>query len=212
MFVAIQPGSGASVTAHNFASSLSAIDKNVLILDANIRKPNQHKLMKCANESGWSNSIVNNEDITNNIIEGPIGTPSLLPFGNSNITPEILESKIFANLLSQLESRYDLVIIDAPPLLLTSESQMLTKIVDAVAIVVNAQNDKRGMVQRLQNTVKGNRAELLGIVLNKVKSSAGGYFRKNYEAFHRYSNTGKQNNASRNAAVAAMNNQSDNKA
>ncbi|QQE13009.1 polysaccharide biosynthesis tyrosine autokinase [Planctomycetota bacterium] len=212
MIVATQPGSGASVNTHNIACSLSANGKNVVILDANIRKASQHILCDTNCDLGWTDILTGHADISTAIVDGQAGDPSLLALGSGNIKPEMLESKAFRKLITDLEARYDYVIIDAPPLLLTSESQILCKYVDAVAIVVHASQDKRGMVERLQNKVRGNRAELLGIILNAVESSVGGYFKKNYEAFHRYSSDSQTSNVSRAAAVTAMQDQTDNNA
>ncbi|WP_200761291.1 polysaccharide biosynthesis tyrosine autokinase [Poriferisphaera corsica] len=213
MIVAAQPGSGASVNIHNIATSLSVNGKNVVILDANIRKPNQHILCNTNSNLGWTDLITGHGDLSNIICDSNNSEPALVPVGNTTVAPEAFESKDFRELLTNLEARYDYVIIDAPPLLLTSDSQILSKIVDAVAIVVHAAQDKRGMVERLQNKMRGNRAELLGLILNGVQSSAGGYFKKNYEAFHRYSaSANERGNASRAAAVSAMQDQTDSNA
>jgi len=58
--------------------------------------------------------------------------------------------------------------------------------VDAAIMVVRAFSEKRGMIARMMRQFESQQAELLGVILNGVQSSAGGYFRKNYEAFYRY--------------------------
>ena len=69
---------------------------------------------------------------------------------------------------------------------MTSDSQLLAKHVDAIAVVVQAGSDKRGMLMRMLNQLDGQRADVLGVILNGVKSATGGYFRKSYEEFYRY--------------------------
>jgi Mrp family chromosome partitioning ATPase len=83
-----------------------------------------------------------------------------------------------------------LILIDTAPALLTSDCQLLAKHVDAIAIVVRADADQRGMLSRMLNRLDGQRADILGIVLNGVRSAAGGYFRKSYEEFYRYNQNG----------------------
>ncbi|HEX7010998.1 MAG TPA: hypothetical protein VF184_13530, partial [Phycisphaeraceae bacterium] len=95
------------------------------------------------------------------------------------------------------ETRFDLIVIDAPPALLTSDTQVLSKHVDAMALVVRAGSDKRGMVERMVRQLDGHRADILGLVLNGVQTSAGGYMRKNYREFYRYRQNGKVGNGSR---------------
>lgn len=185
--VAAQPGSGTSTVIQNLASSLAYNGRDVLIIDANFRRPAQHKLMDCPNERGLVDVLKDDVDVNDVIVPHADMSLSLLPTGRaSDSPPELLEGAAFRGLLGQLETQYDVVLIDTPPALLTSDSQMLSKHVDAIAVIVNAGVDKRGMLSRMLSQLDGQRADVLGIVLNGVKSSAGGYFRKSYEDFYRY--------------------------
>ncbi|WP_432799126.1 polysaccharide biosynthesis tyrosine autokinase [Poriferisphaera sp. WC338] len=205
MVVATQPGSGATTTVQNIASSMAANGRNVLILDANIRRPKAHEIADITNK-GWTNAIGNNAALMQVIHAGKPGEPSILCVGNGQIRPELFESQDFKQMIDTLKEQFDYILIDAPPLLLTSEGQVLTKIIDAVTIVVNANKDQRGVVQRLQGKLKGNHADVLGIILNEVSASAGGYFKKNYQAFYKYSNeaNSQQTNTEKAEAVASM--------
>ncbi|MBB6429301.1 polysaccharide biosynthesis tyrosine autokinase [Algisphaera agarilytica] len=185
--VAAQPGSGTSTVIQNLAASLAYNGRDVLIIDANFRRPSQHKLMDCGNSRGLVDVLKDDVDVADVIVQHPDMSMSVLPTGRaSDSPPELLEGAAFRGLLGQLETEYDVVLIDTPPALLTSDSQMLSKHVDAIAVIVNAGSDKRGMLGRMLNQLDGQRADVLGIVLNGVKSSAGGYFRKSYEDFYRY--------------------------
>lgn len=188
--VAAQPGSGTSTVIQNLAASLAYNGRDVLIIDANFRRPSQHKLMDCGNSRGLVDVLKNDADVADMIVQHPDMSMSVLPTGRaSDSPPELLEGAAFRGLLGQLETEYDIVLIDTPPALLTSDSQMLSKHVDAIAVIVNAGSDKRGMLGRMLNQLDGQRADVLGIILNGVKSSAGGYFRKSYEDFYRYRQT-----------------------
>jgi len=188
--VAAQQGSGTSTVIQNLAASLAYNGRDVLIIDANFRRPSQHKLIDCGNSRGLVDVLKDDVDVADVIVQHPDMSMSVLPTGRaSDSPPELLEGAAFRGLLGQLETEYDIVLIDTPPALLTSDSQMLSKHVDAIAVVVNAGNDKRGMLGRMLNQLDGQRADVLGIVLNGVKSSAGGYFRKSYEDFYRYRQT-----------------------
>lgn len=185
--VAAQPGSGTSTVIQNLAASLAYNGRDVLIIDANFRRPSQHKLMDCGNARGLVDVLKDDIDVADVIVQHPEMSMSVLPTGRaSDSPPELLEGAAFRGLLGQLETEYDVVLIDTPPALLTSDSQMLSKHVDAIAVIVNAGSDKRGMLGRMLNQLDGQRADVLGIILNGVKSSAGGYFRKSYEDFYRY--------------------------
>jgi len=185
--VSAQPEAGTSTVVQNLATSLAYNGRNVLIIDANFRRPVQHKLMETSNERGLVDVLKDDMNVEDVVVAHPDMSLSLLPTGRAtNSPPELLEGAAFRGLLGQLETEYDVILIDAPPALLTSDSQLLSKHVDAIAVVVQAGSDKRGMLGRVLNQLDGQRADLLGIILNGVKSSAGGYFRQSYEDFYRY--------------------------
>ena len=73
---------------------------------------------------------------------------------------------------------------------MVSDSQLLANRVDAVILVIRAQRDKRGLVSRVMHQMAAVRGEFLGLVLNAVRSEAGGYFRRNYRAFYDYYHNG----------------------
>ncbi|MEM6507157.1 MAG: hypothetical protein AAF711_17090, partial [Planctomycetota bacterium] len=93
----------------------------------------------------------------------------------------------FRELLAKLEAQYDLLIIDAPPAFLTSDAQLLSRHIDAMVLVSRAQVDTRGMLQRLYRELDGQRADILGVLLNGVEASVGGYMKRNFREFHEYS-------------------------
>ncbi len=187
MVVGGQPQAGVSTVAHNLATSLAYNGRNVLIIDVNFRRPAQHRLVGISNDIGVVDVINGRATVQDAIIQLDGLSVSVLPTGGAaDEAPECLECPAFRSLLGQVEAAYDIVIIDAPPALLASESQLLAKHVDALAIVVRAMSDKRGMVERMFRRLDGHRADILGVILNGVRSSAGGYFRKNYRDFYRY--------------------------
>ena len=182
-----QPESGASSVAQNLAASLAFNGRRVLILDVNFRRPRQHELAGVANFHGLVNVLEEDAPWASAVHQVDDLSLFVLPTGEcSEAHPELLEGQAFRGLLGELETEYDLVVIDAPPALLTSDSQLLAKQVDAIAIVVRASRDPRGMVERMLRRLDGQRADVLGVVLNGVRSAAGGYFRKSYEEFYNY--------------------------
>ena len=76
--------------------------------------------------------------------------------------------------------------VDAPPAVVAGEAFVLANKVDSAVLVVRANQEQRGLVARLVNQLIDAQCELLGIVLNRPRGTAGGYFKKNYEAMARY--------------------------
>ncbi len=195
MIVGAQPKCGTTSVAHNLGASMAFNGRRTLIIDANFRRPKLHEIMGDSNTHGLIEVL--KEQCTYEQAIKPTGDLSLflLPAGNSfEAPPELLDQPAFKTVLSQLETQYDLIIIDAPPALLASDSRLLAKHVDALAIVVQAGTDKRGMIERMLREIDGQRADILGVVLNAVKSSAGGYFRKSYRDFYRYAQDNNNSN------------------
>ncbi len=185
--VAAQPASGTSTVVQNLAMSLALNGRTVLIIDANFRRPAQHKLVDVDNNRGLVDVLKESAELTEVIANHPDASLSVLPTGrSSDAPPELLEGAVFRGVLGQLETQYDMILIDAPPALLTSDSQLLSKHVDAIAVVIKAGTDKRGMLNRVLGQLDGQRADILGIILSGVQASVGGYFRKSYEDFYRY--------------------------
>ena len=185
--VSAQPESGTSTVVQNLAASLAYNGRRVVIVDANFRRPGQHSRIDASNQRGLVDVLNDRAELNDVIVRHEGLDLAVLPTGQAgDAPPELLEGAAFRGLLGRLESDYDLILIDAPPALLTSDSQLLAKHVDAIAVVVQAGSDKRGMLMRMLTQLDGQRADVLGVILNGVKSASGGYFRKSYEEFYRY--------------------------
>ena len=187
VFVGGQPGSGTTAVVHNVGSSLALNGRKVLLIDANFRRPGLHRVFGHDGEVGLQQVLQGKAEVDDVLQSCGESSLRLLPAGRvSQSMPELLEGAAFRSLLSKLETEYDAVLIDAPPALISSEAQLLAKQVDAVAVVARASRDKRGMVDRMLRELDGHRADVVGVVLNGVRASAGGYYRRAYEAFYSY--------------------------
>lgn len=187
MIVGPQPGSGVTSVVNNMALSLAFDGRKCLVIDANFRKPMQHVLFNVASGVGLADVLRGTTSFDNAVVHRADVAIDVLTAGNTaNAVPELLEGKVFAALLDECRSKYDIILIDTPPALLTGEAQIIGKQVDAALVVVRATRDKRGMVARLLRQLDGLHATVLGVILNGVRSQSGGYFGKNYKAFYKY--------------------------
>ena len=187
LVVGTQAECGTSAVVSNLASSITFQDRMVVIIDANFRRPGQCKLFGTGTTPGLAEVLRGDATLEEALVHNGDPKLDLLPAGDGSHTPpEVLESQAFRDLLNKLEEEYDVVLIDAPPALVAADARLLTKQTDAVTMVVRAKHEKRGTIGRMLTQLQGQRADLLGVILNGVQSSAGGYFRKNYQAFYRY--------------------------
>ncbi len=191
MLVGSQAKCGISAVVQNLALSMAYDGKKVLVLDANFRRPSQHTLFDITIEPGLIDVLDESVTFEEAAAKVEVAGLEILPVGRPrDAASEVFESSAFSQLLQDVRSRYDVVIIDVPPALLTSDCALMAKHVDTIAVVVRAMEDKRGMVGRMLRQLGGHRAEVLGVILNGVRTSAGGYFRKSYQEFYRYHQAG----------------------
>ncbi|MEM9413874.1 MAG: AAA family ATPase [Planctomycetota bacterium] len=185
---AAKPGAGTSSITQNLGASMAMSGRRVLVIDTNFRRPHQSDLVGAPESPGLIELLRGEQSDPAQCIHTVEGLSlSLLPAGDTvGAAPELLETPAFRDLLARLESSFDIILIDSPPALLTSEAQLLCKHVDAMVLVARARTDTRGMLQRMVGQLDGQRADILGVLLNDVLAAAGGYLRQNFREFHRY--------------------------
>lgn len=183
----VQANSGVSAVTQNLAMSAAYNNRRVVVLDANFRRPAQHELFGGEMVPGLVEVLEDSVTLDQAIFHYSKPDVDVIPTGASlEAAPELLEGPAFRNLLIELEKRYDAIFIDGPPAMLASDSNLIARQVDSIILVVRAMSEKRGMVERMLREIQAQRADFLGVILNSVRSSTGGYFRKNYQEFYRY--------------------------
>ncbi len=183
------PGDGKSIVASNLAAGLALNGRRILLVDCNFRRPEIHNIYGQPNEAGLGNIL---QDIS--AFEGavrPTQVPNLdiLPSGPkpANAT-ELLESQALIDFIERALEEYDHVIFDSGPMLVVSETVALAPRVDGVVTVVRARANSRGLLQRMRDGLRQVKAEHLGVVLNAVRSQAGGYYGRNIRSYYEYQN------------------------
>lgn len=178
------PGSGATSIVTNLAFAFAGAESRVLVIDANFRRPCLHKILGKSEGPGLGDVLARSATIDECIQRsGRPGEPDLLSAGTAaNRVFERLGAKTMSEVLEQASGQYDLVIIDVPPAVVSGDGLAIANRADASILVVKAFSEKRGLVARLRNELHDSRAEFLGVIINGVKSSAGGYFRRNIRA------------------------------
>jgi polysaccharide biosynthesis transport protein len=171
-------GEGKSEVAANLATTLAQSGKKVLLVDVNMRSPNQHHLWGMMNSMGLSNVIVDPEDLPQAIQEITQNL-SLLTSGVMPPDPlTLLESEAMTHLLQKVSQQYDYVILDGPSLVGMADAGILGKLADGVILVV-----RPGVVTSVGATaakelLRRSSSNVLGIVANGVnlKQEPDSYF------------------------------------
>lgn len=180
-------GEGKTTTAVNLAILLAESGVRVILVDADLRRPNVGKYLGMEEAVGLSTVLINQVTLADAIQPwGPDGSLKVLTSGASAPNPsELLGSTSMDKLLRQLEEQFELVVLDAPPLLPVTDPALLGQIASGIMLVVSA--DGRTHVEELQRaleTVDAVNARLLGIVINRLPRSkrSSAYYHFNPEA------------------------------
>ena len=172
------PNEGKSEVSINLAACLAQQGEKVIIIDADMRKPTQHKLTELNNTEGLSTFLLKKSGV-DSINHLTIDGVNLDVLTSGPIPPnpsEMLASSVMKQSLKAFEDFYDYVIIDTPPLLAATDAQILASIADATLLVVDIKKSKRRQVTEAKRRLDHVGAKLLGVVMNKVDSYKDTYY------------------------------------
>lgn len=165
------PGEGKSTIAFNLAISIAQTEKNVLLVDTDLRKPTIHSYIKAQDFSGVTNIIAQNVNYKEVLYsKSDLGNLDIIISGPVPPNPsEILGSEKMRNLIKELEQHYDIILFDSPPIGLFTDAAVLSTIVDGVIMVCAAGKTQREDIAKSIDSLKKVNANLLGFVFNKAK-------------------------------------------
>ena len=165
------PGEGKSTTLNNLAVTCAKGGYNVLVVDADLRRPSQHTFFEMDNSVGLSDILIGQRKLDECILKTAIPNLSFVPSGTlPDDAVGILDSQSMIDLINEVRSRYDLVFFDSPPILGVSDAAILASEVDIAVMVVQYRRFPRAMLQRVKGAVENVDGHLLGIVLNNVET------------------------------------------
>lgn len=162
-------GEGKSTTLCNLATVCAQGGYSVLLIDADLRRPSLHRLFDVSNTTGLTNYLTTNVRLEDVVVRTPVDNLYFLPSG---LLPAdsagILNSQRMSELIADVKSRFDLVLIDSPPILGVSDASVLSNEADMTMLVVQHRKLPRHMLMRVKQTVENVGGRVLGVVLNNV--------------------------------------------
>jgi capsular exopolysaccharide synthesis family protein len=188
LVLAGMPGSGATTVATNLGLACAGADERVLVIDANLRRPGVQRAFGLPDGPGLGDVLAGATPLDEAVRATSAGNLYVLTCGSAanRTMPERLASESMARVLNEAKTKFDRIIIDSAPAIVSGDGLALANRVDAVALVVRALSEKRGLVARLRAQLGESRGEFLGVIVNAVRASAGGYLRGNIKATHEY--------------------------
>ena len=173
------PGEGKTLVSANLAASIALnLDRYVLLIDCDLRRPFLHKLLGVGERPGLSEYLSGCCPLESLLLKTPLDRFSFLSAGQIPVNPaELLNSDKMFGLMTEVRDRYAdrLVIIDSPPPMLASESNALARAVDGVLLVIKYRATKREDAAELVEKI--GKEKILGTVMNFTDREALGYYR-----------------------------------
>lgn len=179
LLTSASPSEGKSTVAAHLAATHASQHKRTLLIDGDLRRPSVHRLYQVPNTIGLSNVLLQQISWRDAVIriDSPQGL-DVLPAGPATRRASDLIGMGLADLIEEATREYDLVVLDAPPLLGFAEPLQMATAVDGVIVVARAGDTSRKALGTVIGTLKRLRANLVGVVLNEVhrEVSAGYYY------------------------------------
>jgi succinoglycan biosynthesis transport protein ExoP len=169
---------GKTSTLANLAAVFAQAGQNVLMVSCDLRKPRLGQFFGIDEAAGLTTAILG-EDSVENLIRPTPGTDNLwlLPSGPTPPNPaELLNGARSQQIFAQLRDRFDLVLIDSPPVLPVTDAVVLSKDADATLVVVAAFRTKSGDLLRATEKLAQVNARVVGVVLNEATRQSAGYY------------------------------------
>ncbi len=162
-------GEGKSTTLVNLAYICAQGGYNTLMIDGDLRRPKLHTFFDINNSVGLTNYLTTALQLEDVILQTPIENLYFMPSG---ILPAdaagILNSRRMSELIADVKNRFDLVLIDSPPILGVSDASVLASEVDLTVVVIQHRKLPRTMLMRVKQAIENVGGNLLGVVLNNV--------------------------------------------
>jgi capsular exopolysaccharide synthesis family protein len=190
MFTSATASEGKSTTAGHLAFAHAEQQKKTLLIDCDLRRPSQHKLFGISLNQGLSN-VLNGEMGWRETIVHVTSNPDLdvITAGPPSRRAADMIGMLLGPMMEEMAREYDLVVLDAPPLLGFAESLQMASSADGVIVVTLAGETSRKAVAAAISTLNHLRANVVGLVLNQVKKNHSdqyyyyGYYGKYYKKY-----------------------------
>ncbi|MFM9275064.1 polysaccharide biosynthesis tyrosine autokinase [Pseudarthrobacter sp. NKDBFgelt] len=178
------PGEGKSTTAANLAITLAKSGQSVALVDADLRRPMIAEYLGLEGSAGLTTALIGNAEIRD-LLQG-WGEDQLYVLTSGTVPPnpsELLGSDAMLRAIRELESSFDAVIVDAPPLLPVTDAAVLSQHLGGVILVVGSQTVKQGDVEKSLQTLDLVEANVLGVVMNMLPSKGPDAYAYGYQSY-----------------------------
>ncbi|MFA7467757.1 MAG: CpsD/CapB family tyrosine-protein kinase [Desulfotomaculaceae bacterium] len=171
------PSEGKTIVTSNLGVVLAQLNKKVLIVGCDLRRPALYKVFSTTNQVGVTNVLINNLDPAE--LAQPTKVPGLFILDSGPIPPnpsELVGSHRMKELISRALEKFDYVLLDSPPINIVTDPIVLSALVDGVIMVVKSDATRYDNARDAQAKLEKVGANIIGVILNGVNMSSGDYY------------------------------------
>lgn len=188
LLISGMPEAGTTTIVVNLAASLVATGRKVVIVDANFRRPRLETAASgdSPGDRGLGDVLAGDSPVESVVVSVPDGVDVIGAGSEINRVFERLNTPEMDATLEKLGRRYDVILIDGPPGVVSGDALVLASKCDATCLVVRACSEERGLIGRLINQLRQMEASFIGVIFNRPRNTSGGYFKKNFRTMASY--------------------------
>ena len=175
------PQEGKTTVAINIAGSFAQSNKRTVVLDCDLRKPRMHNVFNAQRFPGFTDYFLGNTDFESIVNKSKLHNLDYITCGTIPPNPsEILGSEQMLTFLAKLKEKYDLVVIDSPPIIAVTDSEILSRLADATVLVAASGDTEIELLKKSVELLQHETESFIGVVLNKFS------FRSGYGSYYKY--------------------------
>lgn len=172
---------GKTTSVIYLGTTMAQSGQRVLLIDTDMRRPRLHESTGVPRQNGLSNLILGDQNYDDVIKTTDIPNLFVLPCGPLPPNPaELLMTKAFKAVLEELETRFDRIILDSPPVQAVTDAVVLSKLVDGVILVVRADKTLREDVKRSARQIHDVGGWIFGVIVNEINAGDRSYYSYGY--------------------------------
>jgi polysaccharide biosynthesis transport protein len=183
-FTSAFPQEGKTATLVNTAVSFAQLNKKVLLIDADMRKPRLHKVFNLRILNGLSSFLTGKIYLDEAIKETKVKNLSVITSGPHPPNPvELMDTPRMRELIDTVKERFDYVFIDTPPVLAVVDSAIISSVADGTIFIIKiGKTSRKAYVNSIRSLEKVN-ANIIGVVYNEMKVRGRGYYSAEQHAY-----------------------------